>query len=67
MATSAKVAVWVAGLSVVVGTCNAFLFEQEEFPCKQVLYALSLTPLVIPGVILGISILLVLQHPRRGC
>lgn len=58
MATSAKVAVWVAGLSVVVGTCNAFLFEQEEFPCKQVLYALSLTPLVIPGVILGISILL---------
>jgi len=58
MATSAEVAVWVAGLSVVVGTCNAFLFEQEEFPFKQLLYALSLTPLVIPGVILGISILL---------
>ncbi len=58
MATSALVAVWVAALSVVVGTFNAFLFEQEEFPFKQALYALSLTPLVIPGVILGISILL---------
>lgn len=58
MVTSAQVAVWVAGLSVLVGTCNAFLFEQEEFPFKQALYALSLTPLVIPGVILGISILL---------
>ncbi|MEK7366568.1 MAG: ABC transporter permease, partial [candidate division NC10 bacterium] len=58
MATSAQVALWVAGLSVVVGTCSAFLFEQEEFPFKQALYALALTPLVIPGVILGISILL---------
>lgn len=58
MATSAQVALWVGGLSVVVGTCTAFLFEQEEFPFKQALYALSLLPLVIPGVILGISILL---------
>ncbi len=58
MVTSAQVALWVAGLSVAVGTCNAFLFEQEEFPLKQALYALALTPLVIPGVILGISILL---------
>jgi spermidine/putrescine transport system permease protein len=57
MVTSAKVAVWVASLSVVVGTCAAFLFEQEEFPFKPALCALSLTPLVIPGVILGISIL----------
>lgn len=57
MATSALVAVWVSALSVLVGTSTAFLFEQEEFPFKQALYALSLTPLVIPGVILGISIL----------
>ncbi|MBI4390502.1 MAG: ABC transporter permease subunit [candidate division NC10 bacterium] len=56
--TSTQVALWVAGLSVAVGTSNAFLFEQEEFPFKQALYALALTPLVIPGVILGISILL---------
>jgi spermidine/putrescine transport system permease protein len=58
MVTSAVVAVWVSVLSVAVGTCTAFLFEQEQFPFKQALYALSLTPLVIPGVILGISILL---------
>lgn len=58
MVTSAQVALWVGGLSVIVGTCTAFLFEQEEFPFKQALYALSLLPLVIPGVILGISILL---------
>jgi spermidine/putrescine transport system permease protein len=56
--TSTQVALWVAGLSVAAGTSNAFLFEQEEFPFKQALYALALTPLVIPGVILGISILL---------
>jgi spermidine/putrescine transport system permease protein len=58
MVTSALVAVWVTVLSVAVGTCTAFLFEQEQFPFKQALYALSLMPLVIPGVILGISILL---------
>ena len=40
MATSALVAVWVSVLSVVVGTSTAFLFEQEEFPLKQALYAL---------------------------
>jgi spermidine/putrescine transport system permease protein len=43
---------------VVVGTLGAFLFEQEEFWGKQGLYFLALTPLVIPGVILGISLLL---------
>jgi spermidine/putrescine transport system permease protein len=41
-----------------VGTCAAFLFEQEDFRFKQGLYFLMLAPLVIPGVILGISILL---------
>ena len=54
---SAFVAVWVTLLSLFVGTCNAFLFEREQFPFKNLLYMLMLTPLVIPGVILGISIL----------
>jgi hypothetical protein len=35
-----------------------FLFEQENFRFKQALYFLMLAPLVVPGVILGISILL---------
>ena len=55
---SIQVAFWVTLLSVAVGTCAAFLFEQEEFPGKQLLYFLMLAPLVIPGVILGISLLM---------
>ena len=55
--TSAFVAVWVAVLSVAVGTCNAFLFERYDFRFKGLLYVLMLLPLVIPGIILGISIL----------
>jgi spermidine/putrescine transport system permease protein len=55
---SAKVAFFVTILSVGVGTCAAFLFEQEDFPFKPALYFLMLSPLVIPGVILGISLLL---------
>ena len=54
---SAKTAFFVSILSLVVGTCAAFLFEQERFPFKNTLYFLMLTPLVIPGVILGISLL----------
>lgn len=56
--TSFKVALSVTLLSTIVGTMAAFLFEQENFPFKNVLYFLMLAPLVIPGVILGISILL---------
>ena len=55
---SAQTAFFVSILSLTVGTMAAFLFEQEDFPGKHGLYFLALTPLVIPGVILGISILL---------
>jgi len=55
---SVRVAFFVTLLSVGVGTCGAFLFEQEDFRFKQFLYFLMLAPLVIPGVILGISILM---------
>ncbi len=51
------VAFWVTLLSVSVGTTNAFLFERERFPFKDFFYILMLLPLVIPGIILGISIL----------
>lgn len=56
--TSFQTAFFVSILSVVVGTCASFLFEKEEFRFKGVLYFLMLAPLVIPGVILGISQLL---------
>jgi spermidine/putrescine transport system permease protein len=58
IATSFKVAISVSILSAVVGTMAAFLFEQEDFKYKDILYFLMIAPLVIPGVILGISILL---------
>ena len=54
---SVFVAFWVTLLSVTVGTTNAFLFEREKFPFKDFFYILMLLPLVIPGIILGISIL----------
>ena len=55
---SARVAFFVTLLATGVGTCGAFLFEQENFPFNQFLYFLMIAPLVIPGVILGISILM---------
>jgi len=55
--TSAWVASAVTVLSVAVGTANAFLLERVDFRGKSALSLLVLSPLVIPGVILGISIL----------
>jgi spermidine/putrescine transport system permease protein len=51
------VAGWVTALSVLVGTANAFVLERTAFRGKAALSLLMLAPLVIPGVILGISIL----------
>ena len=54
---SVLVACCVTTLSLIVGTTTAFLFERYEFRFKELCYMLMLAPLVIPGVILGISIL----------
>jgi spermidine/putrescine transport system permease protein len=55
--TSVVVASAVTLLSVTFGTANAFLLERAQFRGKSALSLLMLAPLVIPGVILGISIL----------
>jgi len=55
--TSCIVATSVTLTSVGLGTVNAFLLERGDFRGKQTLSVLMLAPLVIPGVILGISIL----------
>ncbi len=55
--TSAVVACWVTVLAVLMGTANAFVIERAQFRGKQALSMMMLAPLVIPGVILGISIL----------
>ncbi len=60
------VAIAVSTLSVFVGTCNAFLFERGSFPGKQFFYMLMVVPLVIPGVILGISILVLASSIANG-
>lgn len=56
----------VSALSVFVGTCNAFLFERKSFPAKNIFYILMIIPLVIPGVILGISILVLASSIVSG-
>lgn len=55
--TSAYIGFSVSALSVLVGTSNAFLFNRYEFRGRSILYVLMLLPLVIPGIVLGISIL----------
>jgi spermidine/putrescine transport system permease protein len=54
---SFKVAVPVALLAVGIGTANAWVLERAEFRGKTLLAMMMLWPLVIPGVVLGISIL----------
>lgn len=55
--TSIFVATCVSVLSVAVGLSNAFLFNRYQFRGKGLLYVIMLLPLVIPGIVLGISIL----------
>ncbi|MBI3453249.1 MAG: ABC transporter permease [Rhodospirillales bacterium] len=55
---SLRVALAVTILSVIVGTANAFLLERKDLRFRNLLYMIMLWPLVVPGVILGISILL---------
>jgi spermidine/putrescine transport system permease protein len=57
LGTSAFVALAVSTISVGVGLSNAFLFTRHNFPGRGLLYILLLLPLVIPGIVLGISIL----------
>ncbi len=55
---SLQVATFTTLFSLLFATGNALLFERSDFPGKNLLFMLMLTPLVIPGVILGVSILI---------
>ena len=55
--TSAFIGAAVSLLAVAVGVSNAFLFTRHKFRGRGLLYVLMLLPLVIPGIVLGISIL----------
>ena len=63
---SLYIGVIVSAMAVAVGTCNAFLFERKQFPFKGFFYILMIVPLVIPGVILGISILVFASMIANG-
>ncbi|PLS20842.1 ABC transporter permease [Neptunicoccus cionae] len=63
---SGVIGVMVSLLSVFVGTTNAFLFVRGNFPAKNFFYILMILPLVIPGVILGISILVMASNIANG-
>lgn len=60
------IASMVATLSVAVGACNAFLFVRHNFRGKNFFYIMMVLPLVIPGVILGISILAMASNVANG-
>ena len=66
LGTSAFIATIVALLSITVGITNAFLFNRYQFRGKTLLYILMLLPLVIPGIILGISILVFSSTVANG-
>lgn len=63
---SFKVAIPVALLAVVLGTVNAWVLERTEFRGKTFLAMMMLWPLVIPGVVLGISILAFFSRLANG-
>ncbi|HEV2564259.1 MAG TPA: ABC transporter permease [Microvirga sp.] len=63
---SFKVAIPVALLAVLLGTVNAWVLERAEFRGKTVLAMMMLWPLVIPGVVLGISILAFFSRVANG-
>ena len=64
--TSLLVATCVSPLSVAVGTTNAFLFDRYAFRGRGFLYLLSLLPIVVPGIVLGISILVFSSRIATG-
>jgi spermidine/putrescine transport system permease protein len=63
---SLKIALPVAILAVLVGTVNAWVLERAEFRGKTLFAMMMLWPLVIPGVVLGISILAFFSRVANG-
>lgn len=62
---SLKFAVGVSAFSFVVGTALAWMNERTNTPFKSLFFALSLIPLVIPGVLFTIAWIL-LGSPKIG-
>lgn len=54
---SLQVGVLATGLTLIIGTAAAFAIDRTEFPGKAVFKRLVVLPLVLPGIITGISML----------
>lgn len=55
LVNSVIVALVVVMISVPVGLCSALLLTRIQFAAKDVLYAVMVSPILIPGIVLGIS------------
>jgi len=54
---SLQVSLTAIGIAVVIGTAGAFFLVRVNFPGKQFFRSLSQLPLILPGIILGIALL----------
>lgn len=59
---SLRVAIVVSIVAVFIGTVTSFALVRHNFPGKNLFYALALAPIVTPGVILGVSLLIGISH-----
>jgi iron(III) transport system permease protein len=62
---SVQFAAGTAALAFVLGTALAWMNERTNTPCKTLFFALSLIPLVIPGILFTVSWIL-LGSPKIG-
>ena len=58
---SVTIAVVSAVIAVVIGTLGAIALVRGTFPLKRAINALLLSPLIVPGLILGVALLLYFQ------
>ena len=59
--TSLVLAVTATCVSTAIGTVTAFVIDRYEFRGKEVMTAFFLSPLVVPGVVVGFALLLFLS------
>src|SRR5437868_5097007 len=58
--TSTYIGLLAAGLSLGIGFAAAFAIDRYEFPGRAAFQSLALSPLIVPGVVLGIGMLYLL-------
>lgn len=68
LAVSLWVGIWSTLGATIIGTTAALALERTEFPGKKLVDALTLVPLVVPEIVMGLSLLIwfVLLHITLG-